>query len=244
LISAVVWPLFAFAVLIVLAPQLRDLVSRLTDFEAFGVKAKVSQNLKEAAKAAEKAETPSSGPTPGELHRAFVVEQLTSKTDTSFIRKQVDDLATEYERVRASMPASDTRTRAMEVVVAKMRTIGRAAFPLRYDLSISPSPGRRLQAIVSLQLIPDFDDFLDWLAERVSKEVPFLQYHALVALNAAATDARAVAHLPALERALAVAQVASPSFGRDTGRIRQLDSLRTRVQQLHAATTNALTEAR
>ena len=89
------------------------------------------------------------------------------------MRQQVDELAAEHERVRGSMRVSDTRTRAMEVVVSKMRTIGRAAYPLRHELSVSASPGHRLQAIASLQVMPDYD-LLDWLANRIDQERPFV----------------------------------------------------------------------
>jgi hypothetical protein len=166
------------------------------------------------------------------------VEALTAKAPQAFVRGQAQQLAAEYERVRASMPASDKRTRAMEVVVAKMRTIGRSALPLRYELSASHSPGQRLQAIVSLQLEPDFE-MLDWLAERVVKEVPFIGYHALMALNAAVEHHLAPEHRTALESALAVARTARSSFGRDTSRIRQFELFEARVLKLGAPSVEA-----
>ena len=231
-IASVSWPLLVLFIVILFRHQLKDVVHRLTEFEVFGIKGKIQNQLIQSAQAAEKSEGLSSAPTPGEMQRAIQVERLTTSADLPLVRQQVDELAVEYERVRGLMQASDTRTRAMEVVVSKMRTIGRAAYPLRYELSVSPSPGRRLQAIASLQVIPDYDDLLDWLADRIDKEKPFVGYHALVALNTAASDERASGHLEALERVLATAQKKSVAFGHETDRHRQLRQLETQVERL------------
>jgi hypothetical protein len=70
----------------------------------------------------------------------------------------------------------------MEVVVAKMRTLGAAAYPLRHELADSTQAGQRLAALAILQTRPDFG-MLDWVAARASSaERPFVQYHALLAL--------------------------------------------------------------
>ena len=237
-ITALAWPILVLVVLLAFRPQVRGRVEGLTEFDLFGlIKGKVRNELNQSAHAAEQSEGLSQAPTPGELERAVEVEKLTRQTDLSFVRQQVDELAAEYERVRGSMRAGDTRTRAMEIVVSKMRTIGRAAYPLRHELSISPSPGRRLQAIASLQVIPDYDDLLDWLADRLDTERPFVSYHALVALTAAATDERAPAHLPALERALAKVRVKSVAIGRDTDRQQVLRQFESQVERLRVAST-------
>jgi len=123
----------------------------------------------------------------------------------------------------------------MEIVVSKMRTIGRAAYPLRHELSVSPSPGHRLQAIASLQVIPDYDDFLDWLADRIDTERPFVSYHALIALITSATDERAPAHLPAIERALAKVREKSAAIGRDTDRLQMIKQFESQVERLRGA---------
>jgi hypothetical protein len=64
----------------------------------------------------------------------------------SIIRDQLVGFANEYERIRATMPSGDERTRRMEVVVAKMRTLSIAGYPLLDDFSKSSSPGQRLAA--------------------------------------------------------------------------------------------------
>ena len=231
LVSSIAWPVVVVVLVLVLRPQLRDVLHRVTEFEFLGIKGKVERELNQSAKAAERSEGLSAAPTAGERERAIHVERLVTNTDLAFVRRQVDELAAEYERVRGSMRASDTRTRAMEVVVSKMRTIGRAAYPLRCELSTSPSPGWRLQAIASLQILPDYD-LLGWLAERVEKETPFVSYHAMVAMNAAANDERAAIHLRELKVALAQVQTKTASLGRDTDRVRQIQALQEAIGHL------------
>jgi hypothetical protein len=95
-----------------------------------------------------------------------------------------------------------------------------------------------LQAIASLQIIPDYDDLLDWLVDRVDKERPFVGYHSLVALNTAAQDPRASTHLRALEEALARVQEKKVSIGRDTDRqrlVKQFEMLIERLQKVDSA---------
>ena len=205
LITAIAWPAIVVFALIAFRTQVVSIAGRLQEFEFLGVKGKIEGQLKASAAAAEQAQGLSPAPTAGEISRSIQVEKLTTGADLSIMRQQVDTLALEYERVRASMRPSDERTRAMEVVVAKMRTIGRAAYPLRYELMPSPSPGKRLQAIACLQVMPDFE-LLDWLAQRLGNERPFIEYHALVAMNEAATDPRAKACIPQLEAALGAAK--------------------------------------
>ena len=83
----------------------------------------------------------------------------------SVICQEAEVLAFECERVRASLPLGDERTQKMEAVGAKMRTIGRTVYPRRHELAGSPLPGKRLEAIAALQVVPDYDMF-DWLASR------------------------------------------------------------------------------
>ena len=237
-ISAIAWPVLAFLLIFMFRPQVRDVIRGIKEFEIFGVKGKIQNEINQSAQAAEKSEGLSLGPTPGEITRAIQVDKLASATDLAFVRQQVDELAAEYERVRGSMRVSDTRTRAMEVVVSKMRTIGRAAYPLRHELSVSASPGHRLQAIASLQVMPDYD-LLDWLANRIDRERPFVGYHALVALNTAAADERAAANLDRIENALAIVREKRSAFSRDTDRQRLVERLETQVKRLQKAYTRS-----
>ncbi len=238
LVSAVAWPLLVFGAVVVLLPELRSLLARLSDVEVSGIKARVKEKveteLKASADEARRAGTQlSTGPTAGEFARALQVERLASGADISYVRREAERLAAEYERIRASMPFSDERTRLLEVVMAQMRTIGRAALPLRFEFAHSPSPGRRLQAIASLQVEPDFE-FLPWLAERPKFEKPFVAYHAMVALNAAARDSRAPSFITELEEALLSARRASER-SKDAGVEERLAQFAVQVDELRKA---------
>jgi len=205
LINAIAWPALALLVIVRFSPQLVAFLQRMTKVELFGVKAEIETELDKSAKEAAAMSGLSKAPSQDEVRRAEKIQQIVTPRDFALVREQVDELATEYETIRASMPSGDPRTRRMEVVVSKMRTIGRAAYPLRYDLFQSPSPGRRLQAIACLQIVPDYE-LLDWLADRIQAEKPFIAYHALIALNTAARSEDARAHLDQLQAVLRKAQ--------------------------------------
>jgi hypothetical protein len=130
------------------------------------------------------------------------------------LRARVTELAGEYVRIRRDMKPSDARTRRMEVVVSQMRTLALSVYPLLAELTQSvpqhegrdSRAGERLVAVSLLQAVPH-PDYIEWLADRVAQERPFLGYHAAVALLTAARELRGAgdrARLKAaVERALA-----------------------------------------
>lgn len=145
------------------------------------------------------------------------------KAEESAIKARVLSFAQEYETVRASMHAGPDRTRSMNGVVAKMRTLALAADLFLDELmSAAGSPGRRLAAICILQMKPEMRA-VPWLVERMRLEQPFVFFHASVALlntvrrfgHAEQTTLR-----PALEAALKQVQ----SFGEnaDVNTVRSL----------------------
>ncbi|MCP1539960.1 hypothetical protein [Methylorubrum extorquens] len=236
--GAVAWPITAIAVALIFRRPIKEFLSNATDIEIAGAKFKrLQQELTDAGKGAKDGPTPPTGP---EQARAAAVAMLLEETP-SLVVKEAEALAFEYERERASRLPGDERTRRMEVVVAKMRTIGQAVFPLRHELAASPSPGKRLQAIVALQVVPDYE-MLPWLAERPAKEKPFVGYHALIALVQAARSPAASAHIRELTEALAIAQQCRTSFGKDADREKFLRDFEKAVDQLKAlkATASAL----
>jgi hypothetical protein len=101
--------------------------------------------------------------------------------------RQITDIAEEYQRVRQSMPSGPERTRRMEVVASRMRTLAQAAFPLLPQLMKRTEPGMTLAALTALQAVPDVR-YLEWIAEQVGHEQPFIGYHAAVALLAGARE--------------------------------------------------------
>jgi hypothetical protein len=98
------------------------------------------------------------------------------------VKRQIMDLAMEYETTRQKMPSGLVRTRRMNEIAAGMRALALTALPLRSEFSQSDSVGQRLAAICMLQIAPTYT-FFDWLIERVQKEKqPFVFYQAAVAI--------------------------------------------------------------
>ena len=118
------------------------------------------------------------------IETAKYAARRAAQADTSVVSQQVLALAQEYEDIRATMDSGDPRTRKMEIVFSKMRSLALSSYPLLEDLALSTSPGQRLAAVAILQAIPN-PEYLLWLAERLRIEKPFLGYHAAVALLAA-----------------------------------------------------------
>lgn len=126
----------------------------------------------------------------GEVAAAARVRSLLDAAPNSTLRRSMEDtikarmlnFAQEYETVRSSMHSGAERTRAMNGIVAKMRTLAFAADLFLDELmQASTSPGRRLAAICILQMKPEMR-MVPWLVERMRAEQPFVFFHASVAL--------------------------------------------------------------
>lgn len=235
LIGAVAWPIAAMVFVVLFRKQLIAFIGGVESVKVFGAEIflKVKRELDQSAKEAADATGLSSAPSEREVSRAAIVETLLSGSDIDIVRKQAMELATEYDRTRHSMPPGDERTRQMEIVVSKMRTIGRAFFPLRHEFASSASPGQRLMTIAALQVEPDYD-MLDWAADRIGSEKPFVGYHALVALLSAARGPSAKLQLSAIEAAVRRARQYEGAIGRDTDRRRILESIESSLKELKA----------
>jgi hypothetical protein len=202
-ISAFAWPVVVALFLLTQRQVITSVLNRLKRFKALGFEGELEELERAVTEGAQKqlreetplvlgVETASPhersallGMSPAALDAAETVNQLARDADPAVIRQQVRELAREYESVRAAMTAGDQRTRRMEFVFAKMRTLALAAHPLLDELKRSSSPGERLVAVAILQVHPD-PPSLDWLAQRVCEEKPFIGYHAAVALLHAA----------------------------------------------------------
>jgi hypothetical protein len=195
LIVALAWPLLAAAAIYKFREQLTALLNGINEVQFGGVKTKIKRELNKSADQA--APSLSSGPSKEELRGAAEVEDLV-KRDVPLIRQQVDGVGFEYDNLRGLLPSGDKRTQLMEKVVSKMRTLGRAAFAIRYELKASPSPGHRLQAVACLQVFVDWE-LLDWLVHCVREESRFIGYHALIALIAVTDRPDAREHLKKIE---------------------------------------------
>jgi hypothetical protein len=101
------------------------------------------------------------------------------------LRQRLLSYAAEYQSIRDRMEPGDKRTRQMELVATKIRTLALQGQSLLPAFSVALTPGERLIAAAFLQVLPRAD-YLEWLSERLSEKQPFLAYHAAVALLAAA----------------------------------------------------------
>jgi hypothetical protein len=229
-IGALAWPSAILTCALFFRTQLGSLIENTESVEIFGTKIlrKLQKEVNAAADEAKGKTGPPAPPSEAELARARVVEHLVPITNPDLIRREGEALATEYEHVRASMLPGHARTRQMEIIVSKMRALGRVIFPFRYELTASPSPGKRLLAIASLQVIPDYE-LVDWLVDRVGVERPFVSYHALVALLVAARAPNAKAYRPLLEEAVEKLRARTSRLSSDTDRISTLKDIEAAV---------------
>lgn len=130
--------------------------------------------------------------------------------------------ASEYDRIRASMPSSSERTRVMEGVFSKMKIVAPRAQVFVDEFEKDTSAGVRLMAIAVLNMFPS-SEHLDWLAERLDpeQEQPFVAYHASVALLDAVTNLPPE-HCPALAAALTKAMELGERLQGDSARLNVL----------------------
>lgn len=187
LITALSWPLLIVLLLWVGREKIGGIIDSLESITLpGGFEAKLRRAVnKEVSQTVAQEGTIEGSPTERQLKAAERIGKLALDADLSVVRDQLISFALEYERIRAAMPAGDERTRRMEVVIAKMRTLGIAGFPLVDEFARGSSVGQHLAAIAILQVKPD-SQHIDWLAERFRKEPPFVCYHAGVALLTAA----------------------------------------------------------
>lgn len=236
-IVGLAWP----AVILVLLTRYREGVGKLITALAHkivglrearhgGLSLVFEQALEKSAEEARKAVDPVVKATPKELERGDKI--AASSTDPWALREAGEMLAVEYETVRASMPSGKDRTRAMSGAVAKMRTLNKVMFPLRYEYVNSPSPGRRLLVIAALSVTPDHD-LIEWLTERVLTERPFVAFHAMVALlTAIHSKELATPHVAALTRAVETIAANRAKFTNDSDRAKLLLQLEQSVREL------------
>lgn len=158
------------------------------------------------------------------------IEQRAFESSLDLVRTQIQSYARLYERTRQRMTASTDRTARMERVVAQMRALATASYPLLAELASSPSPGERLAAVAILQVFAT-ERFFSFLVRLVASEKPFIGYQAIVALRFAveALDPRAHEQLAeALEDARVALESASGGFDNDRQAL-----LRDARQELH-----------
>jgi hypothetical protein len=208
ILSAIAWPILVAVVLYWFRRPIENLVATAVGIAASSSKVKiwqiefdrdVQQQLEATAQEAlsrqpSVSEHQIGSPIPAaEVQAAARVRSLIDEAPPGSIRREIQEsirqrmlgFAKEYESTRAAMHAGPDRTRAMNAIAAKMRTLALAADPFLDELAHDPdSSGRRLAAICILQLVPGIE-WVPWLADRMAVEQPFVFFHASVALLSA-----------------------------------------------------------
>jgi hypothetical protein len=238
LASALAWPALFGILLITQRDALKRLFESLIEVVRFSTRIKLGDmidlEVDRSAKQAGQQAAPTRDIPAVEVEAASRVDRLVGSTDLPGVRARMIAFAREYEGTRSSMAPGPPRTRAMNAVVAKMRTLAMAAKPLLAEFAESQdSPGMRLVAISILQLSPDLE-YLDWLVKRMSSEQPFVFFQASVAILAIArsygtTNRKEIAG--AAERALKVVN----SFGPGPPDRNTVDTLQLALSELGAS---------
>lgn len=119
------------------------------------------------------------------------IKNINPPSDLAVTKRNISKLAIEYVEARGKMPSGLDRTRKMSSIASQFRSLAAPAYELLPELVVSSSPGERLAAICILQRVPS-TKYLNWLAERVAIEKPFVGYQATVALLSAVRATRDV----------------------------------------------------
>ena len=109
------------------------------------------------------------------------VASRVTDTDLAIVRDQVRNESQEYQTLRDTMPPGDRHRATWRSWRPTLRSFAQSIYPLLPELIASDQPRSRLAAVCALQAIPTAAH-IDWLAERVCVEKPFIGYHAALAL--------------------------------------------------------------
>ena len=95
-----------------------------------GFAAKIRKEARRAANQAVNKEEQAEGPTAVEIEAAEKIGIAALDYDLGVVRMQLRQFAAEYEHIRSIMPGGPERTRRIQAVVAKLRTLAMATRPL------------------------------------------------------------------------------------------------------------------
>jgi hypothetical protein len=232
LISAVAWPIIVLLIVLMHRAPIAKLLDRINKVVLpGGIEAELRAVVEKEAESVIKANpNAAKGVTPEQLAAADRINRLVSGEDLAAARRQMIQLARDYENTRAALPPGDDRTVRMETIATKMRLLGLACAPYLKDFVESASPGERLAAISILEVQPN-KQFLTWLASGLGTEAPFVGYHAALALQAAV---RVLGHAERqlLEDAIYMAQRALGHDAEQSDRARILAQAKRELQSM------------
>jgi hypothetical protein len=193
LVGSLAWPIVSSTVLIVYRGELRELlkifIQRFRSDDTvkvggveFGKKIIANAISNVPVASAESSVPQSQVEGARKLEANLESAGIAPSESLGIVRGRLEGLATLYETTRESMERGSARTERLDRIVAQMRTLALLAVPLLPEFVISASPGERLAAIATLQVHPD-SSYTTWLSERMSVEVPFIFFHAALALR-------------------------------------------------------------
>ena len=189
LFGAIAWPTVFVVLLLTQRRELTQLLASVIDVIGKSTRVKLGEiidvEVDRSAKKAEQTPLPQNEIPPEEREAATRVDKLVGDSELPLVRQKMLEFAHEYEAIRSSLKPGPERTRAMNAIVAKMRTLALAAKPFLSEFAADvASPGKRLAAIAILQLSPSLE-YVPWLVSRMAEEQPFVFFHASLALIAA-----------------------------------------------------------
>src|SRR5947208_14592840 len=120
LITAFAWPGVVLTFILTQRREIARILRNVRHLKGAGVEAELTDDVEETAESALRAH-PDAGknpPTEQEFRGAMRIERRAADADVAVIRRQITDLAREYEQIRQDMTYSSARTRRMELVVA------------------------------------------------------------------------------------------------------------------------------
>jgi hypothetical protein len=188
LVGALAWPGVFVILLISQRAGLKRLLEVLTVLVQSSTRIKIGDvidvEVDQSATEAEQRSAHTKEVPREEVAAAERVNRLVTDSELPDVRSRMVEFVREYEATRASMKPGPSRTRAMNAIVAKMRTLALAARPLLGEFATDGnSPGARLAATAILQLSPRLD-YVSWLVARMGREQPFIFFHASLAILA------------------------------------------------------------
>jgi hypothetical protein len=182
LFAAIAWPATIICVVVIFRAELQSTLSKVSGLVDRVTKASLAGINLELDRVAD-AEADKSGKiTPRQVEAAARIAIQTREVDSKALLAELDRLCLEYDSLRRTLPSGDARTRAMTRVLVKMRSLAPSLTDYLDIYKSSGSAGNRLAAIAMMQMVPQIAD-LDWLKGRFSSELPFVFYHAALALQ-------------------------------------------------------------
>jgi hypothetical protein len=195
LLHAVAWPFVFILVALVFRKPITELLRNLKSVSAVGITlaTQLAEKVEKESEALEgevealrgahpKDEDAAKKVTEKQVEAAVRVERLVRRTDPLAAKEEMRSLALEYDWLREVLPSGDARSRRLDSLVLKMRTLALACRPFLREFVESSSPGERLAAVAILQVAPD-PAYVEWLVRRLTfNEQNYFVYQAAVAL--------------------------------------------------------------